>query len=73
MQTQETMTAQIADSIQRALEPRGVAVMIEAVHQCMSIRGVAKRDVATITTQFVGAFKTDPVLQARFMQLIRKD
>jgi GTP cyclohydrolase I len=73
MQTQETMTAQIADSIQRALEPRGVAVMIEAVHQCMSIRGVAKRDVATITTQFVGAFNTDPVLQARFMQLIRKD
>jgi len=71
MQTQETMTAQIADSIHRALDPRGVAVMIEAVHQCMSIRGVAKRDVATITTQFVGAFKTDPALQARFMQLVR--
>jgi GTP cyclohydrolase I len=71
LQTQETMTAQIADSINRALEPRGVAVMIDAVHQCMSLRGVAKRDVATITTQFVGAFKTDPVLQARFMQLVR--
>lgn len=71
LQTQETMTAQIADSINRALEPRGVAVMIEAVHQCMSMRGVSKRDVATITTQFIGAFKSDPVLQARFMQLTR--
>ncbi len=71
MQTQETMTAQIAGSIDRALEPRGVAVMIEAIHQCMSMRGVAKRDVATITTQFTGEFKTDPELQARFMRLCR--
>jgi GTP cyclohydrolase I len=45
--------------------------MIEAVHQCMSMRGVSKRDVATITTQFVGAFKTDAALQARFMKLVR--
>lgn len=71
LQTQETMTAQIADVINRALAPHGVAVMIEAVHQCMSMRGVSKRDVATITTQFHGAFKTDATLQARFMRLAR--
>jgi GTP cyclohydrolase I len=71
LQTQETMTAQIAKSIDAALEPRGVAVMIEAVHQCMSLRGVSKRNVATITTQFTGEFKSNPVLQARFMELVR--
>ena len=69
LQTQETMTAQIAETIDRVLKPKGVAVMIEAVHQCMSIRGVRKPDVATITTQFTGIFKEDPAQQARFMQL----
>src|SRR5437868_1680034 len=71
LQTQETMTAQIAKTIDSALEPRGAAVMIEAVHQCMSLRGVNKRNVATITTQFTGEFKSNPVLQARFMELVR--
>ena len=71
LQTQETMTAQIAHSIADALAPRGVAVMIEAVHTCMSMRGIGKRNVATITTQFVGEFKSNPVLQARFMDLVR--
>jgi GTP cyclohydrolase IA len=71
LQTQETMTAQIAKTIETALEPRGAAVMIEAVHQCMSLRGVNKRNVATITTQFTGEFKSNPVLQARFMELVR--
>ena len=69
LQTQETMTAQIAETIDKALKPKGVAVMIEAVHQCMSIRGVRKPDVATITTQFTGIFKEDPGQQARFMML----
>ena len=69
LQTQETMTAQIAETIDRVLKPKGVAVMIEAVHQCMSMRGVRKPDVATITTQFTGVFKEDPAQQARFMQL----
>src|SRR3990172_5446787 len=69
LQTQETMTAQIAEIIDKALKPKGVAVMIEAVHQCMSIRGVKKPDVATITTQFTGIFKEDPAQQARFMML----
>ena len=72
LQTQETMTAQIAETIDEVLQPRGVAVMIEAIHQCMSLRGIQKRDVATITTQFIGDFKENPVLQARFMDLIRQ-
>jgi GTP cyclohydrolase I len=71
LQTQETMTAQIARTIGEALEPRGVAVMLEAVHTCMSMRGIGKRNVATITTQFTGEFKSNPVLQARFMDLVR--
>jgi GTP cyclohydrolase IA len=71
LQTQETMTAQISGAIQNSLKPRGVAVMLEAVHTCMSMRGIGKRNVATITTQFVGEFKSDPVLQARFMELVR--
>jgi GTP cyclohydrolase IA len=71
LQTQETMTAQIANAISSSLNPKGVAVMIEAVHTCMSMRGVGKRNVATITTQFTGEFKTNPVMQARFMELVR--
>ena len=69
LQTQETMTAQIAETIDRVLKPKGVAVMIEAVHQCMSMRGVRKPGVATITTQFTGVLKEDPAQQERFMQL----
>lgn len=69
LQTQETMTAQIAQSIDRVLKPRGVAVMIEAIHQCMSLRGVKQPNVETITTQFTGVFKDDKAEQARFMKL----
>jgi GTP cyclohydrolase I len=71
LQTQETMTAQVIDAIEQSLKPKGTAVMIDAVHQCMSLRGIQKRNVATITTQFTGAFKKDPALQARFMELTR--
>jgi GTP cyclohydrolase I len=71
LQTQETMTAQIADTIDSVLKPDGVAVMIEAVHQCMSIRGVQKPNVATITTQFTGCFKKDHAQQDRFLLLVR--
>ncbi len=73
LQTQETMTAQITGAIDEALKPKGVAVMIEAVHQCMSLRGVQKPNVSTITTKFTGVFKTDQHLQNRFMNLIRDD
>ena len=71
LQTQETMTAQIADTIDSVLKPNGVAVMIEAVHQCMSIRGVQKPNVTTITTQFTGIFKSDQSQQDRFLSLVR--
>ncbi len=71
LQTQETMTAQIAQTIDEVLKPRGVAVMIEAVHQCMSLRGVKKPSVATITTQFTGVFKGDPAEQGRFLMFAR--
>lgn len=72
LQTQETMTAQIADAIDNALKPRGSAVMIDAVHQCMSTRGVHHPNVSTVTTQFTGEFKTNPALQDRFLKLIGK-
>jgi GTP cyclohydrolase IA len=71
LQTQETMTAQIAGAIDQSLKPKGVAIMLEAVHTCMSMRGIGKRNVATITTQFTGEFKRDPARQARFMELVR--
>jgi GTP cyclohydrolase IA len=71
LQTQETMTAQIAEAIFENLGARGVAVMLEAVHTCMSMRGVEKSGVATVTTMFNGEFKTNPMLQARFMEQVR--
>jgi GTP cyclohydrolase IA len=71
LQTQESMTAQIAKALEQHLGARGVAVMCEAVHTCMSMRGVEKNGVATLTTQFLGEFKTNPLLQARFMEQVR--
>ena len=71
LQTQETMTAQIASAMVKALEPRGVAVMIEAEHMCMSMRGVQKQGAQTITTQFTGVFKDEPAEQVRFLTLVR--
>ena len=68
LQTQETMTAQIADAIQTALEPAGVAIIVDAKHQCMTTRGVHHKNVATITTQFTGVFKTDADLRNRFLR-----
>lgn len=71
LQTQETMTAQIADAIEQTLKPRGVAVMIEAEHMCMAMRGVQKQGSTTLTTTFTGVFKTEPAEQARFMTMLR--
>lgn len=71
LQTQETLTAQVADCIQSALQPRGVATLIDARHQCMTTRGVRKPDVSMVTTRFTGAFQTDKDLQARFMNQVR--
>jgi GTP cyclohydrolase I len=66
-QNQETLTLQVAEAIQGALDPAGVAVLIDAEHQCMTTRGVHHRHVSTLTSTFTGTFKTDPALQARFL------
>ncbi len=71
LQVQEKMTAQIAKTLDDVLQPRGVAVMVEAEHQCMSTRGVHKPHVDTITTRFTGAFKDDPALEDRFLRLVK--
>ncbi|HYA80859.1 MAG TPA: GTP cyclohydrolase I FolE [Methylocystis sp.] len=71
LQTQESMTAQIAQAIDSNLSPRGVAVLVEAEHMCMSMRGVLKQGSATITSQFLGVFHNNPVEQAHFYTLLR--
>jgi GTP cyclohydrolase I len=71
LQTQETMTSQIVQAMDEALRPRGVAVLVEAEHMCMSMRGVMKQGSSTITTQFTGIFRDDPQEQVRFFNLIR--
>lgn len=71
LQTQETMTAQIVEAMDNALKPRGVAVLIEAEHMCMSMRGVQKPGASTITSQFTGVFRDDPAEQVRFYTMLR--
>jgi GTP cyclohydrolase I len=71
LQTQETMTAQIAEAMMQSLQPFGVAIMIEAEHMCMSIRGVQKNGASTVTTRFTGRFR-DPAEQVRFLTLVRR-
>jgi GTP cyclohydrolase I len=70
LQTQEALTAQIAEAIEHALQPRGVAVLIEAEHQCMSMRGVRQPGVKTITTRFTGALEVDASYRDRFLQMV---
>jgi GTP cyclohydrolase I len=72
LQTQETLTQQIADAINDSLRPAGVAVLIDAEHQCMTTRGVHHKHVTTITTQFTGVFKTDRALQDRFLAFVNR-
>ena len=71
LQTQETMTQQISSSIYETLKPKGVAVYVEAFHQCMTTRGVLKPNVSTITNSFLGDFKNDKYLQQRFLEYIK--
>ena len=70
LQTQETMTAQIADTIDRVLQPKGVAVVIDAGHQCMTTRGVHKAETSTVTSRMLGLFRSDPRTRGEFMDLI---
>ncbi|MFC3230462.1 GTP cyclohydrolase I FolE [Marinibaculum pumilum] len=70
LQIQEKMTAQIANTLDEVLRPRGVGVVIEAAHQCMTTRGVHKSDVTMVTSRMLGAFRDDPRTRAEFMSVI---
>jgi GTP cyclohydrolase I len=69
-QVQEKMTAQIANCIEDVLHPKGVGVVIEAVHQCMTTRGIHKSDVSMVTSQMVGTFRKDARTRAEFLRMI---
>src|SRR6202051_3083029 len=70
LQTQEHLNSQVATAIDEILKPRGVAVMLEAEHMCMSMRGVEKPGSSTITTQFAGSFRDNPDQQVRFITMV---
>ena len=70
LQTQELMTNQIAETIERVLKPRGVAVIIDAAHECMTTRGVHKSGTTTVTSAMLGVFKTDTTRRAELMAMI---
>ena len=71
LQTQENMTAQIAHTIDDALQPRGVAVMIEAEHMCMAMRGIRKQGSVTTTSSYTGVFRDNPAEQGNFITQLR--
>ena len=73
LQIQEKMTAQIANTIQEVLQPLGVAVMIEASHQCMTTRGVYKPGAALATSRMLGAFRKNAATRREFLSLVRSD
>ena len=73
LQTQERLTMQIANIIMDTLQPRGVAVTIDASHQCMTDRGVKKENTTTVTNYFLGAFKEDLSFQNRYLRYINKN
>ena len=70
MQIQEKLTAQIANTINEVLEPRGVAVVIEAAHQCMTTRGIHKPGVAMLTSRMLGLFRSNPSTRREFLSLV---
>ena len=71
LQTQETMTAQIANTIEKVLEPKGVAVVIDAAHQCMTTRGIHKPESSTVTSCMRGIFKENPRTRNEFLTFIK--
>jgi len=73
LQTQERLTMQIARTIMEVLQPRGVAVTIDAAHQCMTNRGVKKEEATTVTNYFLGSFKDDLSFQNRYLRYINKE
>ena len=72
LQVQERLTNQVAGALNDLLKPKGVAVVIEALHLCMAMRGVEKQNSVTITSSMLGAFKSDPRTRQEFLSLIRK-
>ncbi len=72
LQVQERLTTQIAEAVQRALEPRGVGVLIEAQHLCMMMRGVAKQNSSTVTSCMLGGFRSDPKTRTELLDIIRR-
>ena len=70
MQIQEALTAQIADTIQEVLKPRGVGVIVEAAHQCMTTRGVRKPGVSMVTSRMLGCFRDDPSTRREFLSMV---
>lgn len=72
LQIQEKMTVQIANAINEVLEPKGVAVVVEAAHQCMTTRGVHKPGVTMVTSRMIGAFRDDPTTRREFLAMIGK-
>jgi GTP cyclohydrolase I len=70
LQTQEVLTSQIADTINKVLKPKGVAVLIDAKHQCMTTRGIHKINTSTITKKMIGSFKTDIEMEKKFLTMI---
>jgi GTP cyclohydrolase I len=73
LQTQETMTAQVADTINNVLKPKGVAVVIDAAHQCMTTRGIHKTETSTVTSRMLGVFKENAITRTEFMNLIHSN
>ena len=71
LQTQEQLTSQVAAAIEDVLKPHGVAVLIEAEHTCMSVRGVAKHGALTFTSRFTGMFRDNPAEQTRFLSMVQ--
>jgi GTP cyclohydrolase I len=71
LQVQERLTTEIAETLEKVLEPKGVAVVGEAIHLCMMMRGVEQRNTSAVTSSMRGAFKNDPKTRAEFMDLIR--
>jgi GTP cyclohydrolase I len=70
MQIQEKLTAQVANTIEQVLQPKGVAVVIDAAHQCMTTRGVHKPGMSMVTSRMLGAFRTDPATRREFLSII---
>ena len=72
LQIQERLTTEIADAIDHVLRPRGVAVVIEATHMCMSTRGIHKTESSTVTSRMLGGFRTDPTTRREFLTMISR-